>query len=333
MSIILSSASWRELWDESWQNARNVDPLDNSDVIGEYPTQIAKGYKRNISLRNGIDLTLHRYTFHEDVITVDGQACEAGCLEWVFNLSSNFKFWDGSYVTDGQHYVAGMLMPGGESLDIARDPRIEVDIHLQPELFRTLAGEHFHLLPLELQRMVEGDESLPFSSLQTTTPAMHLVLEQILNCPYQGLTKQLYLESKSVEILALYLDSVMTQQKSKLAVKLQLDDIDRIHKAKDILLQHAEHPPSLLELARKVGMNDCTLKRGFRQVFGTTVFGYLHDYRMNRARKLLEAQRMSVQEVARAVGYASVSSFHAAFRKKFGMNPGTHLAANHCKVI
>lgn len=332
MSIILSSASWHELWDESWQHPRNADPQDSSDLIAEYPAQLAKGYKRDISLRNGIDLTLHRYTFHEDVITVDRQPYETGCLEWIFNLSSTFKFWNGSYVTAGRHYVAGMFMPGGESLDLACDPRLEVDLHLEPELFKTLVGDRFHLLPPDLQRMAEVDESLPFSSLQTTTPAMQLVLEQILNCPYQGLTKQLYLESKCVEILALYLDAVMTQP-AKSPVKLQSDDIDRIHQAKEILIQHAEHPPSLLELARKVGINDCTLKRGFRACFGTTVFGYLHDYRMNRARQMLEAQNMGVQEVARSVGYASPSSFQAAFRKKFGVNPSTYLAANRRQVF
>ncbi|MDM9382400.1 AraC family transcriptional regulator [Chlorogloeopsis sp. ULAP01] len=342
MTIILSSANWSELWEESWQHTQSADLSDNSDEIMPCPTQLAQGYKRNIGLRNGIHLTLHNYIFNEDVITVDRQSYQEDCLEWVFNLSSTFKFCNNSYVTPGKHYVAGLFMPAGESLDIAGERRLEVDIHLEPEFFKALVGvgtasveeNRFDLLPLDLQRMLNGDESVPFSLLQNTTPTMQLVLEQILNCPYQGLTKQLYLESKSLEILALYLDLVTAEpQKSKLPVKLQLDDIDRIHQAKDILLQNAQHPPSLLELARKVGMNDCTLKRGFRQVFGTTVFGYLHDYRMHRARQLLEAQTMSVQEVARAVGYVSSTSFHTAFRKKFGTNPGTYLAASRRKVV
>lgn len=75
-----------------------------------------------------------------------------------------------------------------------------------------------------------------------------------------------------------------------------------------------------MTLARQVGLNDFKLKLGFRQVFGTTVFGYLHEHRMEQAQLLLQERRMNVEEVARTVGYANRSSF-AAFRKKFGINP------------
>jgi AraC-like DNA-binding protein len=83
-------------------------------------------------------------------------------------------------------------------------------------------------------------------------------------------------------------------------------------------------PPTLIELARLARINDCKLKLGFRQVFGTTVFGYLHDCRMEQSRQLLEAGEMSVAEVTCALGYANRSHFAIAFRKKFGMNPSTY---------
>lgn len=85
-----------------------------------------------------------------------------------------------------------------------------------------------------------------------------------------------------------------------------------------------DDPPSLLALARQVGLNDFKLKRGFRQVFGTTAFGYLHDQRMERARQLLEERRFNVTEVACTVGYANPSHFAAAFKRKFGVNPGAY---------
>ncbi len=70
-----------------------------------------------------------------------------------------------------------------------------------------------------------------------------------------------------------------------------------------------------------------TLKRGFRQVFGTTVFGYLHHYRLEQARQLLEAGDMNITETAHAIGFADRSYFAAAFRKKFGLNPSRYLKA------
>jgi AraC-like DNA-binding protein len=70
-----------------------------------------------------------------------------------------------------------------------------------------------------------------------------------------------------------------------------------------------------------VGLNDCTLKKGFREVFGTTAFGYLHDYRLEKARQLLSLGNMKVQDIVHRVGFSDGSYFAAAFRKKFGVNP------------
>lgn len=107
---------------------------------------------------------------------------------------------------------------------------------------------------------------------------------------------------------------------------LRASDIDPIHLAKEILQRRMDDPPSLLELARLAGLNDRKLKQGFRQVFGTTVFGYLHDYRLEQARQLLSTDTMSVAEVAYAVGFSNRSYFAIAFRRKFGVNPSEYLA-------
>ncbi|WP_238393438.1 helix-turn-helix transcriptional regulator [Myxacorys almedinensis] len=84
------------------------------------------------------------------------------------------------------------------------------------------------------------------------------------------------------------------------------------------------NPPSLLALARQVGLNDCKLKQGFQQVFHTTAFGYLRHYRMERARQLLMDSEVSIEQVAKMVGYSDRSRFAAAFRKEFGVNPKTY---------
>nr|WP_250123336.1 AraC family transcriptional regulator [Chroococcidiopsis sp. CCMEE 29] len=112
-----------------------------------------------------------------------------------------------------------------------------------------------------------------------------------------------------------------------------VQSVERIHYTKDILIRNSNNPPSLLALARQVGLNDCTLKKGFRQVFGTSAFGYLHDYRMQQVQQLLLERKMKVEEVAHAVGYASRSSFIAAFNKKFGVSPSAYLVRKNSKKI
>ncbi len=149
------------------------------------------------------------------------------------------------------------------------------------------------------------------------------------NC-CQGAARRLYLESKGLELIALHLDQLKISLPLDSSVKgrqLKPDDISRIHQAKDILIRNIHTPPSLLSLARQVGINDCKLKRGFRQAFGTTVFGYLHNHRMAQAARLLQSNQMTVTGVAAAVGFANRGSFAAAFRRKFGVNPKVYQSA------
>lgn len=70
-----------------------------------------------------------------------------------------------------------------------------------------------------------------------------------------------------------------------------------------------------------MGLNEFTLKQGFRQVFGTTAFGWLHHHRMERVKELLETGHYNVTEAAREVGFSNRGHFAASFRKKFGVNP------------
>lgn len=103
-----------------------------------------------------------------------------------------------------------------------------------------------------------------------------------------------------------------------------MDAINRVHHTREILLQRLDSPPTLVELAQEVGLNECTLKQGFRQVFGTTAFGYFHDYAMQQAQQLLETDDLKMEMIAKLVGYQNRSAFAAAFRRKFGVNPSEY---------
>jgi len=156
---------------------------------------------------------------------------------------------------------------------------------------------------------------------------MQIALRQILHCPYQGFTRRIFLESKVLELLSLLLGEEVERHSDKpLFANLKPDDVDRVHYAKEILLQNLINPPSLPELARQVGLNECTLKRGFRQVFGTTAFGYLYNHRLEEARQLLLERRLNVSEVAHALGFSNCSHLSRAFRQRYGVSPKQYQA-------
>ncbi|MEH2447345.1 MAG: AraC family transcriptional regulator [Nostoc sp.] len=182
----------------------------------------------------------------------------------------------------------------------------------------TLIESYGEQLPPDLEKAIAGVPECFNLRPNLITPAKQVALQQILHCPYQGLTRKMYLESKVLELISLNLADQVAAPTEKL---LRLQEIDRIHHARDILLRNIGNPPSLIDLARQVGINEYTLKRGFRQIFGTTVFGYLHDYRMEQARQLLLSGQMKIEQVPQIVGYVNRSRFASAFRKKYGINP------------
>ncbi|KAA9325980.1 helix-turn-helix domain-containing protein [Adhaeribacter soli] len=77
---------------------------------------------------------------------------------------------------------------------------------------------------------------------------------------------------------------------------------------------------SLKSLAKEFGTNEFSLKKGFREKYGHTVFGYIHQLRMEKAKDLLLAGK-SIKAVAIEMGYEHSNHFSAAFTKWFGLRP------------
>ncbi|RYD81898.1 MAG: AraC family transcriptional regulator [Sphingobacteriales bacterium] len=151
---------------------------------------------------------------------------------------------------------------------------------------------------------------------------LHNAIRSILQCNYPAGLKKLFLHSKCLEILVLQADAYERQQNLKFNKYIKSDyDKERILFARDYLIQHLDLPPSLHELSRIAGINEFKLKRGFKESFNNTVFGYLADYRLEMAKDSLLAVDKSPSQLAFDLGYSSLQHFSSAFKKKFGMSP------------
>ena len=91
---------------------------------------------------------------------------------------------------------------------------------------------------------------------------------------------------------------------------------------KEVLMKNMQSPPTLSQLATMAGINDYKLKKGFKEMFGNSVFGYLSDLRLHSARHELQQKKKTVSEIAFELGYSSIQHFSAAFKKKFDISPG-----------
>jgi AraC-like DNA-binding protein len=74
-------------------------------------------------------------------------------------------------------------------------------------------------------------------------------------------------------------------------------------------------------IAREAGISASGLQQLLRRAEGKSVFEYVRDQRLQRAREALKAGDISVQEASHLAGYSNPANFATAFRKRFGVVP------------
>ncbi|WP_052049523.1 helix-turn-helix domain-containing protein [Leptolyngbya sp. KIOST-1] len=296
----------------------------NYELVIQAPQSTSRGYKRSLNLRHGLNFLIRDYWLKDTLVEEKLPEAPGRTLEFGFNLH---------IAPDAEHPPEPTSQSSFLEFNETRTQRLfqtwsgqrrvlKIDLHLLTYAgCLTFSDDQLVLIPAELQAAIALNEDDWHQPVGSISPTIQLVLQQILNCPYTGSIQQVYLEGKALELIALQTAQWLESGPARATQRLKPSDIDRIHQARDLITQRMDDPPSLLELARAVGLNDCTLKRGFRQVFGTTVFGYLRQQRLIKARQLLQDTEMSVAEVTCQVGYSHAGHFAAAFKREFGISP------------
>jgi AraC-like DNA-binding protein len=321
MTISISEPAFYELlYREIVDSSQHPDPDDEMDVTYNFPKLMGEGYWREIQLRPGLELSIGNLRLCDRIIIESPETEHSLHYHFHFSGGHEDKY---TSIGGGQYIFHGSgLSPKTAIQCDEKQPFLEIEFRVEPECLHSFVGDNKGHLPIELQHLIRPCDELFYYRCGNATLPMQRIARQIVHCPYRGIAKRVYLEGKVLELMGILIGQEIEIHEGKSHLQsLKPDVIERIHYAREIILQQLDNPPSLNELARRVYLNECTLKRGFRLCFGTTVFGYLRNYKLEQARQLLETGEMKITEIARAIGYTSRSPFAAAFRKQFGMNP------------
>ena len=163
-----------------------------------------------------------------------------------------------------------------------------------------------------------------FSKMLPLCTKTRMAIEALLNHNYTDTLENIFINAQT-QILLLYSMDCMLGEKEEttFTCKFLANEADRekIMKAREILLQHIGEPITIKALSRKVAINECYLKKGFKEIFGTTIFDFYQGQRMEHAKYLLYDKGLSVTEVSMMLGYSSISHFSTAFKKHTGIKP------------
>ncbi len=148
-------------------------------------------------------------------------------------------------------------------------------------------------------------------------------LFELVNCKLKGVVRNIYLESIVLNLLIQTQKNNAAFQKNCNSCGFLTNSIeaDKIQKAKDFIIRNLDQNITIPTIAGYVGTNQCYLKKRFKEIQGQTIFEFLRENRMIKARHLLQNSNYSIQEISVMVGYSSISSFSQAYKNYFGLSP------------
>lgn len=106
--------------------------------------------------------------------------------------------------------------------------------------------------------------------------------------------------------------------------KTYLPVIKNIHAARRYVDRRYDQPITIEEMSAQAALSSFHFIRQFRRVFRQTPHQYLMRLRIDKAKYLLRTTDLPITEICTMVGFESLGSFSALFRKQAGLAPSTY---------
>lgn len=282
-----------------------------------------KSFSNELTIEDGFSfIKLHNSTqkdfLYKKEVTKD-------YIQLFFGLENvgTLAYHNGNYTIDVQENKSLVMFNPNQDLPIhiTLKPNTKVVVLLVTiKKFHSFFSEftkHISFLSLE-------NQNKKYYSAKDLSPKEMVVLNQIFNFKLHESLEKLFTKGKVYELLSLYFN-LTNEDAEKCPFLEDEDNVKKIKRAKEIVIERMAEPPSLNELAAEIGLTLKKLKDGFKHIYGETVFNFLIDYKLDYARKLLESKKHNVSEISSIIGYSTSSHFISAFKKKFGTTPKRYL--------
>ncbi len=284
----------------------------------------AKGQFTKIDIEPGFCvLTANNDLSHSQVYTHD---LDRSLIQFHFTLKgiSKLVFNQGNYILTNNEDCSLILYNPQRDLPIC--------LELDPSTWAVsvvISIKKFHALFSTESDYISflSDENVDKKYYQDgqISPSMAIILNQLMHFNLNASIQKLYFKGKVYELLSHYFNRNVDGNVEQCPFLVDASNVAKIKKAKDIIINHMTEPPSLQELSEMSGLSLRKLKEGFKQIYGTSVYQFLFDYKMEVARRLLESGDSNVNEVGLRVGYSTASHFISAFKKKYGTTPKKYI--------
>lgn len=155
-------------------------------------------------------------------------------------------------------------------------------------------------------------------------PELVFIMKQVRNFRGTGISAKLYYEGKVAEAISLIVEKTKHDNINPSHKRVSKQDLDSLASVVSYIHDHYSLDIHLEELSRIACMGITKLKYTFKRVYKCTITEYIQNTRMSRAEHLLSNTDMSINEIAKIVGYRNSSRFSKLFRKNMGLLPNEY---------
>jgi AraC family transcriptional regulator, transcriptional activator of the genes for pyochelin and ferripyochelin receptors len=284
---------------------------------------MTKNNVQGIEIEPGFILLINQNETPDLIRCVKEVDCSYIQIHFCLQQSAKLYFNQGRYAVDVADSKSMLLYNPVQDLpmDIELVPQAKmVSVLISIEKLHTFFTPEAGIIHF----LSEENKNKKYYADKSISPGESIVLSQIMSHKVQATMEKLYLKAKIYELLSIYFQP-QDDASNNCPFLQQEENVEKIRKAKAIIIERMSEPPTLQELAEEIGLPTHYLKDGFKQIYGDTVFNFLWEYKMEYARRKLDTKKYNVSEVAYEIGYSTPSHFIAAFKKKFLVTPKKYM--------
>jgi len=311
----------------------NVDyVVENNEICMDIPEEAGTGHIKAMSFSHGVGVMDVDICLKKEVRFVLNQSIVKP-LEIIFNRETIVlhEFEGQEKQTEIKHLESAIFSCNSKYGNVLTLKANEPICFFNLEINRKLFEEKIESFLPEMNEDLEG----LFRDVNGINLFFHKdhysldiakCIEEINKSEDSGFTKSVFIEGKCYEILAhhlrQYVDDSSPDEKRTI---LRQSTVIKIEEAANIIDDTLEKSPSIIDLSKKVGLNQNTLQNGFQSLFGLSVKEYTQNKRMELARHLMETTTLNITEITYRIGINSRSYFSKLFKQRYAMTPKQYL--------
>ncbi|OCL95324.1 helix-turn-helix domain-containing protein [Aliarcobacter thereius] len=287
----------------------------NNIIKNSFPNNFGTDYMEKINIQDGILFSKIEYNLLEPVY-LEAQKQNERKFVITISLKGNSDYinnYDKRIIPFKEGFTTITLFENTEGFRKFKDKEINQ--------VRLILSEDFLLRNFQksiVEKYFYNKQRLQLLDFNLTSIESQFLLNDILNCKLIGELANIYKQGKVLELLSL---EILKLERNKDIIFLDDYDKNAILKAKEILLDNLQNPPSIISLSKMVHLSEVKLKKGFKQLYKTSPYKLLLAYKMNIAKNLLQSGEYNINEIALKVGYKFANNFTNAFFKEFKIRP------------